>query len=55
MIITGDFNESMCSANMQHFMTETVFFHVFQEINGVEPNQRESTHKHGSKCIGYFL
>ena len=37
VMITGDFNESVCSSNMQNFMNETGLFDVFQEINGVEP------------------
>ena len=55
MIITGDFNENVCSTNMQNFMTETGLFDVFHEINGVEPNQREDTGEHESKCMCYVL
>ena len=44
MIITWDFNESVCSVNMQNFMTEKIYFMCFSEINGVQPNQREAVH-----------
>ena len=55
MIITGDFSESVCSANMKNFMNKTGLFRVFQEINGVKPKQREAEHEHRSKCIDHVL
>ena len=55
VIMTECFNEIVCSTNMQNFMTETGLCDVFQEINGVEPNQIEATHEHGSKCMYYVL
>ena len=45
-MITVDFNENVYSANMQNFMTEIGVFEVFQEINGVEPKQREAAREH---------
>ena len=41
MTMSGDFNESACSAKMQNFMNETGSFGVFQEINGVEPEKEK--------------
>ena len=31
VMVTGDFNESVCSTNTQNFMNETGLFDVFQE------------------------
>ena len=36
-------------------MNGTGLFDVFQEINGVEPEQRDATFEHGSKCVDYVL
>ena len=55
VIITGDFNESVCSTNIQNFMNETGLFDVFQEINGVDLEQRDATFEFGSKCVDYVL
>ena len=55
VIVAGDFNESVCYANIQHFINETGLHDVFQEINGVEPERREATHENGSKCTDYVL
>ena len=54
MIITGGFNESVCSSNMQNFMNETGLFYVFQEINGAETEQRDDAFDHG-KFIDFVL
>ena len=55
MIVAGYFNESECSVSMKIFMNETGLFDVFQEINGVEPDKRKSTHDNGRKCIDHML
>ena len=36
-------------------MTETGLFHVFQEINIVDPNWREAAHDYASKFTYYML
>ena len=36
-------------------MNETGSHDVFQKINGAEPDKREATHEHGSKCTDYAL
>ena len=45
----------MCSSNIQDFVNETGVFDVFQEINGVELDQREATHECTSNCVDYVL
>ena len=55
VVTTGDFNESVYSTNMQNFMTETGLFDVFQEVNGVEMEQRDAAFEHGSKHADFSL
>ena len=51
----GYFNQSIYSTNMQNFMNETVLFDIFQEVNGVEMEQREAALECGSKCADFGL